>query len=183
MKNNTRKTIEKQESYCFPERREEFLEQIVEQELGAALYTSRDNEELALNGGDIIFYYPTSEIHENQVSLYSYPDTGHYLFGFLYENFGEIGILDFQDGQYLKTVKRTEIKIAGFIVAVVKPFDARKLPTYPYEIKAEQPEEITVVCDECKKEIKGTKDFLKSEGWKLKKDETLCLNCDLGGEI
>jgi hypothetical protein len=45
-------------------------------------------------------------------------------------------------------------------------------------------EKITAKCDECKKEMTGTRDFLRGLGWELRRNNsTLCLNCRFGDDF
>lgn len=181
MKNNTGKIVKKQEKYHFPQNNSEFYDQIIKQEIIITIWNGQDfNEELGLNRGDILLYYPTSEIDENQLTILQSTKKETFFCGFAYENFGDIGVINPFYENCDRTYKKREVAVLGVVVGIVKPYDAQKFPNFHYE-KPAHSEEITAVCNDCKATISGTPKFIKSQGWSLGKKETLCLNCDLFG--
>lgn len=181
MKNDTRKKTENQECFTFPKANVELHSQISKRELVLTVFEGEDCDLTGFNKGDFALYYPTTEIDENQIMVFKLTKDKCFRFGFLYENFNEIGVASVSHWQAI-SYKKKEISIVGVIVAVIKPYDACKTDAFHYEIETKS-EEITVVCDGCKRQLTGTPEFIKSEGWDLRNGKTECLNCDLfGGE-
>ena len=126
-----------------------------------------------LSDGDFLIVEETNTLHENALSAFLVPDSEHYEMGYGYDNFGDLAYFD---GAETQRFKKGKAQIVGVVIGVVKPIGRQFYAPTESESK-----ELTFTCDECKKTIFGTREFVESLGWKLQ-DEHLCLNCDLKNE-
>jgi hypothetical protein len=174
MKKNTEEQQKEQESFKLPHELIGIANLINAGKLG---YRSADSDDrykhLGINPFDILIYRATKENDENQITVWDYDDDT-YNYGFAYENFGDITIHN--KAGYFTSQPSNKLKLLGVVVGIIKPYDAEKLG----ELKPLTGEEITAVCDGCRKQLTGTPEFIKKSGWEIEPKQ-LCLTCDLFG--
>jgi proteasome assembly chaperone (PAC2) family protein len=73
-----------------------------------------------IDEGNRVYVQVLKENDEEQITVWEAEDTIYA--GFASDNFGDILIMM---GEAVSTFKKSEVKLIGKIVAVVKPFDAR----------------------------------------------------------
>ena len=176
MKNNTRKNQEPQS--VFNNGNELLTRLCMDYPRGPqkgefAICHMRDDslKEYGINDNDCVIVQKTTEYDENQLTAWVLvgPQNKSGLIGFAYDNFGDISI---QLSLGIQRFKRRKIKLKGVVVGIVRCVSPKQEDTGTTD-------EITAVCDQCKKQLTATREFIKAQGWKLKENETICLHCDL----
>lgn len=136
-------------------------------------------KEYGINDNDCLIVQNASDYEENQFTVWQ-TRTGenkHSFCGFAFDNFGDISI---ETPYGVRRFKKKEIELLGVVVGVVRCLNVKLKDKQPKPSNEPIEEgEITVVCDECKKELTASRAFIKAQGWRLRKKETLCLHCDL----
>lgn len=175
MKNNTGKNAAAQDLRKLPTDRDDLVKDL---NAGKLRFYNMENDSkfvhLGINPFDIVIVYLTNQINENQLCVWDFTDGYDIAFG--YDNFGDTTLHNDKDW-FKRYSKRENARCEGIVVGVIKSFNAEN----PQNLFLPKSEEIAAVCDKCKREMTETPEFIKSQGWELKENETVCLSCDLFG--
>ncbi|MFN2390481.1 MAG: hypothetical protein ABR566_00790 [Pyrinomonadaceae bacterium] len=178
MRKNTENQQIKQKPFQFPDGSSKFVAQINEGEIDfCRMNGQEDFVHLGINVNDTLLFNKSKELNENQLTIWWLVKEEICDVGFAFDNFGDITLHNgtgFYDEDSFRHYKKKEVRLLGVVIGVIKPFDAQNL-----EKSKPGSGEITAVCVRCKKQLTGTPEFIKSEGWELEKDKQICLTCDL----
>lgn len=129
-------------------------------------------EKYGIAVGDALVVERASENDETRVSVWRNRRSSIIEdVGYAFDNFGDISVLT---GGVIARYKKSKVIFVGFLVGVLKHFDD-STPPQPLNPSGE----ITVTCGKCPKNITGTTEFIRSEGWEIMRDEKICVECYL----
>ncbi len=161
MKNNTQK--QNREHFRAPKNTLEILQAIRSNDIHFC-EVAADLEDFGLYEGDVIAVNRKAPFTEDLLTVWDLENRERLLIGYAYENFGDVAVVN-GVGELI-SFDKDRAKLVGVVVSVMREM-CRSTPEV----------EISVVCSECGKSDKGTRKFLKSDGWKLKIERQLCVHC------
>lgn len=133
-----------------------------------------DFAHLGLNAGDTLLIRVAEKFDEHRLSMFHMIKENKWTMGFAYDNFGDISVD--RRNQILR-YKNNSLCYLGYIWKVIKPYEAESGVEIEKTVEPEQTTELSVKCDGCEKEASGSRAFLTSMAWRLKKDTALCVGC------
>ena len=168
------KNAKQQETPKFPDGRADLIARIDTDKVTFINVIGDSFECFGLSENDIALVAKTNVLDENALTAFLLSDCNSLRLGYPYDNFGDLAYFN---GYEIQRYKKRKAEIYGIVIGVIKPITRRF-----GKVESDESDEFTFICDECKKTVFGTREFVESLGWKFQDDKQSCLNCDLKNE-